>query len=268
MRNGLLSGTVLGYGAINLDATEEGLRFKETALGTYMMDCMQAGLSDVMAKFFKAGEKTMDFCIVGGAGVSGKFELKAGVPITIKTLMQWVPKMNEFQVLELTGQQILELLNKGVGPLPEEAGGFPQTSSTVRLSINMISHPPSVCDVFIHGRPLDTTATYNVGMDGFMSSGKVVKSFADAPRIIDDDFAVSLGNVITDDLKAKTAAGHKVNTAVGRYTVIGDESVTRNLTAETDLDAKTKELFLAIDVNNDGSITPNEFRRWLPTQSF
>lgn len=141
-----------------------------------------------------------DIAFVNGGGVRSSISVG---DVTRKDLMNINPWNNEMAVVAAKGQQILDALEHGVSALPEESGGFLQTSG-LTYEIHMYRESPVITDksgnfvkidktkerrianVRINGLPIEADKEYTVattlyllkkGGDGFnmFANSKIVK---------------------------------------------------------------------------------------------
>ena len=111
---------VIGTTPIELESTEEFLRFEESELGNF--------IADVMKEHFKC-----DIGIIQGFEIAGKYVLKAG-DIRLRDVYSWFPAATTCISVKLTGAEIVEAFEVGVRSLPGECGGFVHVSKLVRYT--------------------------------------------------------------------------------------------------------------------------------------
>lgn len=89
-------------------------------------------------------------------------------------------------LLEVTGTDLLAVLENGVSGVEEGAGGFPHVSGMAfRFDA---SKPPGgrVDEVTVSGTPLDLSRTYRLATNDYLGrGGDGYAMFAGAPRLID-----------------------------------------------------------------------------------
>ncbi|MBR1831038.1 MAG: 5'-nucleotidase C-terminal domain-containing protein [Ruminiclostridium sp.] len=152
----------------------------------------ETNLGDLCADAYKYVLEA-DVGIVNGGGV--RAPIKAG-DITYKDAMAVFPFANMALVAEVTGQQILDILEEGAMYYPGETGSFIHVSgieytidegipSSVKLDETAtflgVDGEYRVKNVLINGEPLDTSKTYTLashnyylknGGDGYVFTGK------------------------------------------------------------------------------------------------
>jgi 2',3'-cyclic-nucleotide 2'-phosphodiesterase (5'-nucleotidase family) len=138
-----------------------------------------------------------DLAVLGGGGI--RVDIPAG-DVTMKNIYEVFPFANEVCVIEATGQQILDALEWGARSVPDENGGFFQTSG---LSFEIHTYIDSACtkdengmftglegerrvkNVKVGGSPIDPEAHYKVaGTDYYLlMNGDGHTAFDGAERI-------------------------------------------------------------------------------------
>lgn len=192
-------GKVLGKTSIDLDSREECLRFKESELGNFLMDCVHDELdSDV--KRIVSEKESLAFCVLGGAGIGGKINLPAGSNVTLGDIMMWCPKECTFSVVPMLGEKIKELLEACVKTLSvdgtAECGSFPHCSHGISFTLT-VSKPigSRISDIKIHDRAINLKTKYYVGVEGFIGGDKIVKGIKTLPRVVDDEEGAEISKV-------------------------------------------------------------------------
>ncbi len=147
-----LSGTikrVIAHTPVALDGEGHHVRSQETNLGDL--------LADIIRDYAKA-----DIGLVNGGGI--RSGIPAG-PITIESVMSVDPFGNQLATVELTGEQLLEVLRHDAS-LPRPDGGFLQVSG---LTITI--RGTEVADVKVGGQPLQRDKGYKVAIAEFLLTG-------------------------------------------------------------------------------------------------
>ena len=122
-----------------------------------------------------------DLAVLGGGGI--RVDIPAG-DVTMKSIYEVFPFANEVCVVEATGQQILDALEWGARSVPDENGGFLQTSGMTYEIHTYIDHSCTkdengmftgvegerrVKNVMVGGSPIDPEAHYKVaGTDYYL----------------------------------------------------------------------------------------------------
>ena len=122
-----------------------------------------------------------DLAVLGGGGI--RVDIPAG-DVTMKSIYEVFPFANEVCVVDATGQQILDALEWGARSVPDENGGFLQTSGMTYEIHTYIDHSCTkdengmftgvegerrVKNVMVGGSPIDPEAHYKVaGTDYYL----------------------------------------------------------------------------------------------------
>lgn len=130
---------------------------------------METNISDLVADAVRADAKT-DIAIVNTGGIRGNRIYPAG-PLLRRDLIAMHPFENVVCVVQMTGANVLAMLNAAVGKLPAADGGFPAVSG-LRFRVK-VSEPVGqrVKDVTVNGAPLDPQKTYTVAMPNYVLDG-------------------------------------------------------------------------------------------------
>jgi 2',3'-cyclic-nucleotide 2'-phosphodiesterase (5'-nucleotidase family) len=148
----------IGSTAIELDSRKASVRGMETAMGNLVADALRKAVG-------------ADVAITNGGGIRGDKVYPAGSKLTRKDILTELPFGNKTLMIEVTGAQIKEALENGVGKMEEGAGRFPQVSG---LSFTIDKAKPAgerISDVMVNGTPLDMAAAYKVATNDFMARG-------------------------------------------------------------------------------------------------
>ena len=188
---------VLCQTALELNPTEEFVRFKESAVCNWVCDvcCEDYSLYD--------GDQSADICLLQGFSFAGKAAIPPG-DYTLGNLMGMFPLSLLLCVVELSGEAIVGILNKGVEALPEECGSIHHVNSRLAYSVVLPSSEnglksPEVKDVLYEGNPIDIKRVYKVAV-----SHKVLKVaekygytwYKDAPEIVEEEHASQVSDVV------------------------------------------------------------------------
>jgi 5'-nucleotidase / UDP-sugar diphosphatase len=148
----------IGSTAIELDSRKASVRGMETAMGNLVADSLRKAVG-------------ADIAITNGGGIRGDKVYPAGSKLTRKDILTELPFGNKTLMIEVTGAQIKEALENGVGKMEEGAGRFPQVSG---LSFTIDRAKPAgerVSDVMVNGAALDPAASYKLATNDFMARG-------------------------------------------------------------------------------------------------
>ena len=187
------------------------VRKRETNAGDFVADAYRAVTG-------------ADVAIVNGGGVRAEIEVGG---VSLKNLMDMNAFNNEMCVIEVTGQQLIDVLEHGARECPESLGSFFQVSG-VTFEIHTDRESPVICDslenfigidatmqrrvenVKVGGEPLELDATYTLAGSAYlltqngggltMLSGATVVQSEGLPcdsEMLIEYFTETLGGVIT-----------------------------------------------------------------------
>ncbi len=164
---------VIGTSEANLSVYDSdsswAVRKRETNAGDFVADAYRSVTG-------------ADIAIANGGGVREEIEIG---DVTRKMLMDMNPFGNDMCVLEVTGQQLIDVLEHGARKCPEPLGGFFQVSG-VSFEIHTYLESPVICDqlgnfigldnelerrvknVYIGGEPVDLGATYTLAGSAYV----------------------------------------------------------------------------------------------------
>lgn len=141
---------VVGHTAVFLDGERANVRSRETNLGNLITDAMRA-------------VSGAQICFQNGGGIRASIE--AG-PITMADILKVLPFGNEVATIELTGQQIMQVLAIAAAKEPGD-GGFLQLSGLKVVYSGGKVESATLAD----GSPLDPAGVYRVGASDFLMQG-------------------------------------------------------------------------------------------------
>ncbi|MFZ5572473.1 MAG: bifunctional metallophosphatase/5'-nucleotidase [Thermodesulfobacteriota bacterium] len=144
---------VIGTAAVFLDGEREHIRWEETTLGNFVTDTMRRH-TGTRISLLNAG--------------SLRASINTGA-ITVADVFRAMPYANELVTLELSGRELLRVLERAVqGQREEEDGGFLHVSG-LRLTIE--GNRPVRVLVDPEGGPLLPEAVYSVTITDFLHAG-------------------------------------------------------------------------------------------------
>ncbi len=172
--------------------------------GTWAVRKRETNTGDFVTDAYRAVTGA-DVAIANGGGIRAEIEVGN---VTRKMLMDVNAFNNEMCVLEVTGQQLIDVLEHGARECPESLGGFFQVSG-VTFEIHAYRETPIICDqldnfigmdetkerrvqnVYVGGEPIDLAKKYTLagsacvltkGGDGLtMLEGARVVQYGDLP---------------------------------------------------------------------------------------
>jgi 2',3'-cyclic-nucleotide 2'-phosphodiesterase (5'-nucleotidase family) len=144
---------VVGRAGTFLDAERGRIRYQETTLGNFVADLM-ADHTGAQIALINAGA------------------LRASIqqgPITVEDVFRTVPFANELVVLDLTGAEIEQALQRAVsGNRADEDGGFLQVSG---IAFEVRGRAVANVRIGKEGRPLEPGTVYRVATSDFLAAG-------------------------------------------------------------------------------------------------
>lgn len=196
-------GTVFAATEVTLNGEKDpGNRTEETNLGDLITDAMIWGAA-------REGT-TVDAAVTNGGGI--RATIAAG-DITKKDVNTVLPFGNTLSIIQITGSELLEVLEASTFCTPEALGGFPQVSG-IEFTVNTAAAydqgeeypgttyfaPKTINRVTITsvgGKDFDPSATYTIATNDFLASGgDTYYRFVNA--IANYDLGVSLDEVLMD----------------------------------------------------------------------
>ena len=147
--------TEIGVAGIMLNAEREHVRTQETNLGNLV--------TDMIREYTGA-----DIAVYNGGGIRASAPLG---PITLEKAMEIMAFDNEIVTMEMTGAQIIAMLEHAVTPYPEVAGRFLQVSG-LRFGFDP-SRPAGrrVLDAYVGWEEIQRDRTYVLATNEFLAAG-------------------------------------------------------------------------------------------------
>ena len=180
----------VGRTTVPLEARRAPLRTRETNLGDFLTDALRGRLG-------------ADVALVNGGGIRTDRIVPAG-PLTRRDVLGLLPFTNVAMKLAVTGAQLREALEQGLGRLEREGGGFLQVSG---LRMTYDPRQPAgrrVLGVEVGGAPLDPAKTYTVAVvDWIARGGDGVTAFADGQILVDTTDGPMLSDVLLEAITAR-----------------------------------------------------------------
>ncbi len=205
--------------------------------GKRLVRTKEVNMGNLVADAFKE-VLNADIALVNGGGI--RKDILQGV-FTYKDILEVLPFNNMCTVKEVSGQQILDVLEMGVHKLPEESGGFLQVAGLsyavdVALPASVVVDEKGnfikvegayrVQDVKIAGKPLALDKLYSVAGNAYILeySGNGMTMFKNS-RLLFDDSTLTDADVLIEyvqnHLNAKVGEEYKEPLGEGRITIKG-----------------------------------------------
>ncbi|GGS15829.1 multifunctional 2',3'-cyclic-nucleotide 2'-phosphodiesterase/5'-nucleotidase/3'-nucleotidase [Deinococcus knuensis] len=212
---GIKNQPVTNLGSTQIRRGIGNARNTETALGDVIADAQLAATRPQGA--------VIAFMNPGGirADLPDTSALKEGNAVNFGDVFSVQPFGNTMTVMDLTGQQIKDLLeqqwsggNAGTGnKLLQVSEGFTYTYTAA----NPDGQRVNIADIKLNGTPIDPAATYRVAMNSFLASGgdnftvfKAGTNVVQLPNLVDLDALVTYlkanGATLTDTVKGRITA--------------------------------------------------------------
>ena len=166
----------------------------ETAFGNLLADAMRQATG-------------ADIALTNGGGIRGDTDYPPGTRLTRKMVLTEIPFGNKTVVLRLTGAQVREALENGVGRAENPSGRFPQVSG---LAFTFDARRPAgerVTSVTVGGAPLEDGRSYTLATNDFLARG------GDEYRVF------RAGEVLVDSASGELMAGQLIDHIIAAGTV-------------------------------------------------
>jgi 2',3'-cyclic-nucleotide 2'-phosphodiesterase (5'-nucleotidase family) len=174
---------IIAYNPENMDKKDGKW---QTNIGNLMADiCFERG----NIVFNKRENKSMDFCLLNHGGIRSIMPKGA---ITTKVAFQIMPFENSLYIMELKGEQVLELVNYIITEKK------PHPLSGLSFVIGKNSLPKNI---LVQDKPLDMNKTYFVGTNDYLSNGGDNMNFF-KKNVGSHDMDYKLRNILIDYLLA------------------------------------------------------------------
>lgn len=147
--------TVIGETGISLNGERQHVRSQETNLGNLVTDVLREASG-------------ADIAIYNGGGIREPADMG---DITLEQAINILPFENNVVTLEMSGSEVLSVLERGVASYPEVSGSFLQVSG-VRLYFN--PNRPAFDRIeraYVGGEELDPDGTYTLATNDFLAAG-------------------------------------------------------------------------------------------------
>jgi 5'-nucleotidase/UDP-sugar diphosphatase len=148
----------IGVTEVELDSRSATVRSQEAAIGNLIADALRLATN-------------ADVAVTNGGGIRGNKVYPAGTRLTHRDVLTEMPFGNTVNVVEISGEDLLEALEAGVSQLEARQGRFPQVSGLTFVVDRAARVGSRVSAVQVNGRPLDSAARYRVATNNFMAVG-------------------------------------------------------------------------------------------------
>lgn len=209
---------VIGHTDVMLNGTREFVRTQETNLGDFAADAMLAAAPDA------------DFAIINGGGIRANIEIG---DITRYDLFTVFPFGNMVATVEITGAELVYILEASTFACPNADGSFPQVAGisfeihTYNAYEGEIAAPTApgtrIKNVKVNGEPIDMEATYTLATNDYIAAG------GDTYAILAEKFeesgiyiGVNLEDALADYLQSLDDNCASYAEPAGRISIVGE----------------------------------------------
>ncbi|WP_431856457.1 bifunctional metallophosphatase/5'-nucleotidase [Azospirillum sp.] len=189
---------IIGKTLTDLDSRKEAVRTREATMGNLITDALRETLK-------------ADAAITNGGGLRGDALYPAGSDLRRRDFFAENPFGNVGVLVEMSGADLLSVLENGVSKVEDKAGRFPQVSG-VRFTYDpKLPSGTRVVEAQVGGRPLDPRATYKVATNDYLlRGGDGYQAFTRAKVVIDPSGAVLIATITMEYVAALGTVSPKV----------------------------------------------------------
>jgi len=190
-----------------LDSRRNVVRGMESAMGNLVADAMRDATG-------------ADVAMANGGGIRADREYEPGTMLTRRDILTELPFGNVTVMTEITGQQILDAMENGVGQVENGSGRFPQISGMTLVYDPTAPAGSRVVQLMIGDSEVDVNATYTFATNDYALGGGDGYSMLGGGRLI-----ISAGNanlMANDVIDYIIAQGGVKTTVEGRIKVVGE----------------------------------------------
>mmetsp|Transcript_141091 Transcript_141091/g.367249 ORF Transcript_141091/g.367249 Transcript_141091/m.367249 type:complete len:1799 (+) Transcript_141091:59-5455(+) len=193
---------IIGETAVDLDSRFASIRTRETNIGNFIADVMRKGLNADLA-IINSGTLRADAIIEAGA-------------FKMRDLVNLLPMLDELCLLQVTGTQVLAVLENAVSQYPRLEGRFAQVSG-INFTFDAAKAPGqrvALASVQINGEPLSMSSKYKLCTKDYLRQGKDgYDVFKDAICLADGEQAGILPTMVREYFLQVTALNGDTNRA-------------------------------------------------------
>ncbi|OAN52213.1 bifunctional metallophosphatase/5'-nucleotidase [Paramagnetospirillum marisnigri] len=181
-----------------MDSRGTVVRSDESAVGNLFADALR--------EHFKA-----ELALINGGGLRGNRNYAAGTTLTRRDILTEMPFGNAVMAVDITGKQLLAVLEYSLSGVEAKAGRFPQVSG-MAITYDGAKPPGSrVISVRVGAKPLEPSRVYRLATSDYLGrGGDGYKSLTEAKVVVDASGGPLLVNVVADYLAARTSVAPKV----------------------------------------------------------
>lgn len=191
--------------ATPMDSRTTTVRSEEAALGNLVADALSAHFGAGMA-------------LINGGGLRGNRQYQPGQALTRRDLLSEMPFGNTVMLVEISGAQLLNVLEFTLSAVEAKAGRFPQVSG---LKVTYDPARPAgkrILKVMAGGKPLEPERRYRLATTDYLAGGgDGYQALKDGKVLVNAEAAPLLVNVVADYVAAKGIVAPKIE---GRVTAV------------------------------------------------
>lgn len=148
--------TPVGDALYDLDGSRSAIRTGETNLGNLAADCLRAAHGS-------------DFALINAGSI--RDSIKKG-SVTGKDILAVFPFTSNVISFQITGEELLAMLEHGLRSFPGEDGGFPQVSGMIaRIRAAAPEGRRVEALLLSDGSPVDMKKVYTIAVNSFLAEG-------------------------------------------------------------------------------------------------
>ena len=112
-----------------------------------------------------------DIALINGGSIRGNKQYTAGTPITRQDIVTEMPFRAHVVALDITGAQLIQVLEEGLSQYQNLKGGFPHVSGMSYSFDPTAKVLQRVRNVTIDGKRIDKSKTYSLATSNFLANG-------------------------------------------------------------------------------------------------
>ncbi len=181
----------LGVTQTALDTRRATIRGGEAAFGNLVADAVREATG-------------ADLGAANGGGIRADRLYEPGTALTRRDIVSELPFGNSTVVLEITGQDFIDILENGFSEIEKGAGRF------LHISGAEVTYDPSrepgqrVLDVMVDGADIDRQGTFSFAVNDYLAGGgDGFSMLPDKRRIVDENAAVLMTNQLFDYISTR-----------------------------------------------------------------
>ena len=141
-----------------LDSRTSIVRTREAAIGNLIADALRAHFS-------------ADVALINGGGLRGNREYPVGHAFSRRDLLGEMPFGNTVMLVELTGAELLNVIEHGLAEVEHASGRYPQVSGMTFTYDPTAPANERVREVTVGGAPLDPSRRYRLATTDYLFNG-------------------------------------------------------------------------------------------------